>query len=202
MSLTNIHSQSATASAGTNGLRDIKPPIEIPSGWAWVGWGLASLALAALAFWAWRYWQKRRAQIPPVPVIPAHIRAKQELREALALIGQPREFCILVSDTVRWYLEERFDFHAPERTTEEFLYEVSLDQSLSSDHRKLLGAFLQEADLVKFAKFQPGAEERMRALEAAEKFVQESGGSANAPADRSDESMAPHEPRPPAVVTA
>jgi len=112
------------------------------------------------------------------------------------------EFYTRLSDIVRQYLEGQMGLRAPERTTEEFLYEVSLDQSLSSDHRKLLGAFLQEADLVKFAKFQPGAEERMRALEAAEKFVQESGGSANAPADRSDESMAPHEPRPPAVVTA
>jgi hypothetical protein len=82
------------------------------------------LAVAALAFWAWRYWQRRRAQAQIVPAVPPHIRAKQKLREALALIGQPREFCILVSDTIRWYLEERFDFHAPERTTEEFLYEL------------------------------------------------------------------------------
>ena len=95
MALTNVHPKSFTASAGTNALHDIKPPVEIPSGWAWVGWVLVALAVAALAFWAWRYWQKRRAQVPQIPVIPAHIRAKQKLREALALIGQPREFCII-----------------------------------------------------------------------------------------------------------
>jgi hypothetical protein len=65
MSMTNIHPHSA-AVAGTNAnatlLRDIKPPVEIPSGWAWVGWVLLVLAVAALAFLAWRYWQKRRAQ--------------------------------------------------------------------------------------------------------------------------------------------
>jgi cyanate permease len=95
--VTNVHSQTIAASAATNDLRDIKPPIEIPNAWVWAMWGVLALAVAALAFWTWRYWRKRRSQVPPVLVIPAHIRAKQKLREALALIGQPREFCILVS---------------------------------------------------------------------------------------------------------
>ena len=84
------------AGADTNALRDIKPPVEIPSGWAWVCGG---------RWWCWRSrrWRSgrgatgrsgaRKSQI--VPVIPPHVRAKQKLREALALIGQPREFCIL-----------------------------------------------------------------------------------------------------------
>ena len=91
--------------------------------------------------------------------IPPHIRAKQKLREALALIGQPREFCILVSDTVRWYLEERFDFHAPERTTEEFLYELQGTDLLTPDQKDSLGEFLKRCDLVKFAKYEPGEPE-------------------------------------------
>src|SRR5258706_1799701 len=105
----------------TNALRDIKPPVEIPSGWAWAISVLNVLAAAALVYWLWRYWQKKKSEVPSAPIIPAHIRAKQRLAEALGIIGQPKEFCILVSDTLRWYLEQRFDFHAPERTTEEFL---------------------------------------------------------------------------------
>jgi hypothetical protein len=173
MSVTNIHPQSVAAGAGTNSLRDIKPPIEIPSGWAWMGWLLAALATAALAFWAWRYWQKRRAQIPPVPVIPAHIRAKQKLREALALIGQPREFCILVSDTVRWYLEERFDIHAPERTTEEFLFELQWTNLLTPDQKDSLGDFLRCCDLVKFARYEPGPPELHGLHDSALRLVEE-----------------------------
>src|SRR5438445_1730175 len=106
-------------SAGTNSLRDIKPPLEIPSGWALVWWTLGASAAAALLFLAWRHWQKRRAQVRAVPVIPAHVRAKQKLQQALALLGQPREFCILVSDTIRWYLEQRFNFLEPDRTSED-----------------------------------------------------------------------------------
>src|SRR5882762_7805145 len=141
--------------SGTNSLRDIKPPVEIPNGWLIVWYSLGALAVAALAFLAWRYWRKRRAQLAIVPVIPPHVRAKQKLQEALALLGQPREFCILVSDTIRWYLEERFDFHAPERTTEEFLYELQSTELLTRDQKDSLGEFLNRCDLVKFAKYEP-----------------------------------------------
>ena len=72
---------------------------------------------------------------------PAHVRAKQKLQEALALDRPAREFCILVSDTVRWYLEERFDFRAPERTTEEFLHELQGTNLLTPDQKDSLGDF-------------------------------------------------------------
>jgi len=153
------------AGAVTNALRDIKPPVEIPSGWKWFWWALACAAAAGLLYWAWRYWQKRRAEVPPIPVIPPYVRAKQRLEEALALLNQPREFCILVSDTVRWYLEERFDFRAPERTTEEFLYELKATNLLMPDQKESLGEFLKSCDLVKFARYEP-REPELRELHA------------------------------------
>ncbi|MEY2427306.1 MAG: Ca-activated chloride channel [Verrucomicrobiota bacterium] len=143
----------------TNGLRDIKPPVVIPTGWALVFWIAGIVAFAALMAWLWRYWQKRRAQIPQVPVIPPHVRAKQRLAEALSLIGQPREFCILVSDIIRHYLEERFEFHAPDRTTEEFLHELRSTDRLTVTQKESLGGFLQSCDLVKFARYEPGESE-------------------------------------------
>ena len=107
-----------------NDIRDIKPPMAIPNGWEWLWWTLGTLAVLAILYLAWRFWQKRRRKFPMEPPVPAHVRAKQKLEEALALISQPKPFCILVSDTIRTYLEERFDFRAPERTTEEFLHEL------------------------------------------------------------------------------
>jgi hypothetical protein len=162
MALTNLSPHSAGL---TNELRDIKPPVIIPSGWQWVLWAAGALAVAAALNLAWRYWQKRRLLVPPVPIIPAHVRAKQKLEEALALIGQPREFCILVSDTIRWYLEERFDFRAPERTTEEFLHELKGTNLLTPDQKSSLGEFLNRCDLVKFARYEP-AEPELRELHA------------------------------------
>jgi len=144
-------------------IRDIKPPVEITSGWEWLWWGLAALAILSLAILAWRWWQKRRAQVPVMPPVPAHVRAKQKLQDALALIAQPKPFVIAVSDTTRYYLEERFDFHAPERTTEEFLYELHRTDLVTRDQKASLGDFLQSCDLVKFAKYEPG-ETELRAL--------------------------------------
>jgi hypothetical protein len=145
--------------AATNTLRDIKPPWEIPSGWEWLWWVLGALLAVILAYFTWRYWQKRKEQQSFVPPIPAHVRAKQKLEEALALISQPKPFCTLVSDTIRLYLEERFDFHAPERTTEEFLYELQGTDLLLPDQKASLGEFLNRCDLVKFAKYEPGEPE-------------------------------------------
>jgi len=155
MALSTNSLKSGALNVSTNNLRDIKPPVEIPSGWAWVLWALVALAVVAAAFRLWRYWQKRRLQEPVIPSIPPHVRARQKLQEALALISQPREFCILVSDTIRWYLEERFDFHAPERTTEEFLYELRETNLLLPDQKESLGEFLKSCDLVKFARYEP-----------------------------------------------
>jgi hypothetical protein len=157
----------------TNALRDIKPPVEIPSHWTWAVWVAGIAAVAALAFLAWRYWRKKKDLAPAEPVIPPHIRARQRLAEALAILGQPKEFCILVSDTIRWYLEQRFDFHAPERTTEEFLYELRSTSLLAPDQKDSLVEFLNRCDLVKFARYEPGEPELRDLHTAAIRLVDE-----------------------------
>ena len=161
--VTNLAKQLSTG--GTNILRDIKPPVEIPNHWIWVWVGLAALGAIIAALVARHYWKRKLGAAPAVPFVPPHVRAKQKLQEALALIGQPREFCTIVSDTVRLYLEERFNFHAPDRTTEEFLYELQSTDLLTPDQKESLAEFLKRCDLVKFAKYEPG-EPELRDLHA------------------------------------
>ena len=164
---------SGPAGVTTNALRDIKPPVAIPSGWAWLWWSAGALALAALLYVLWRFWRKRKAEHPAAPAIPAHVLARQRLAEALSLIHQPKEFCILVSDTVRWYLEQRFDFRAPERTTEEFLHELRGTNLLTPDQKDSLGEFLNRCDLVKFARYEPVEPELRDLHSAALRLVEE-----------------------------
>ena len=142
-----------------NDIRDIKPPIEISDGLTWLWWGLIIVALLVAAFLLWRWWRNRKASIVLPPPIPAHVRAKQKLEQALSLITQPKPFVIAVSDTARAYLEERFNFRAPERTTEEFLRELAGTKLLMPEQKESLGGFLASCDLVKFAKYEPGENE-------------------------------------------
>jgi hypothetical protein len=139
--------------AGTNDIRPIKPPVEVPGEWTWLWWTLAVLVI--IGFIAWFLWRKRGAQPEPAPIVPAHVRAKQKLTEALAFIGEPNRFCTLVSNAIRLYLEERFELRAPERTTEEFLVELRRSEHLTIDQKESLGRFLESCDLVKFARYEP-----------------------------------------------
>jgi hypothetical protein len=164
--------QTASTADATD-IRDIAPPVEIPGGWEWLWWVLAALALLGLAVWFWRWRQKRAMDVPVVPPVPAHIRAKQKLAESLALITQPKPFVIAVSDAARCYLEERFTFRAPERTTEEFLHELQRTDLLTRDQKESLGDFLEGCDLVKFAKYEPGEPELRELHGSAVRLVEE-----------------------------
>lgn len=168
----------ATNAAGTNALagdiRDIKAPVEIPSGWLWLGCLLGALAVAALSYFAWRYWRKHRARPQALEIIvPPHERARRKLQEALKLIYDPRPFCIAVSDTLRTYLEEAFSLRAPERTTEEFLEELQASALLSLSQKQSLADFLMRCDLVKFARDQPTVEHLKELYESALRLVDE-----------------------------
>src|SRR5262249_20149707 len=147
--------QATTNAWATNDIRDIKAPVAVSSGWAWVAWMLGGAAALALTWWAWKRWRRKRSEPVPEGVIPAHQRARKKLEQALKLTDEPKPFCTAVSDALRIYLEERFGLHAPERTTEEFLFELQATAHLTFSQKQSLADFLERCDLVKFAKFEP-----------------------------------------------
>jgi hypothetical protein len=187
--MTNVTTNATNAAA--EGLRDIKPPLEFPNIWLWVVIGITVLVLLAAIIGLILYFNRRRKFVPIAPPIPAHIRAKQKLQEALALIAEPKPFCTTVSDTTRYYLEERFNFHAPERTTEEFLYELQNTNLLLPDQKESLGEFLKRCDLVKFARYEP-REAELRDLH----------GSAVRLVEETEPQPLPAEPQPSAMESA
>lgn len=171
---TNLQSRTVPQTGfGTNDIHAIKPPVEIPDYWIWLWVALGILCLAAALFWYLRSRKKPAESVQSAPVIPPHVRARRRLQAALDLISQPQPFCIEVSDTVRQYLEQRFDFHAPERTTEEFLHELKATNLLLPDQKQSLGDFLNICDMVKFAKYEPGPEELRALHQSAVRLVDE-----------------------------
>ena len=156
-------------------LRDIADPVDVPVPWWW--WVLATVltctALAALGWW-WRRW--RQAQSVPRRVTPheaALAKLDALLAENLLADGYLKLFYLRLSDIVRHYIEDRFGLRAPEQTTDEFLVALANAPQIRGDHQQLLRRFLRQADMVKFAKFKPGADETGGAVEAARRFIEQ-----------------------------
>jgi hypothetical protein len=154
-------------------IREVKPPVEIPSGWTWLWIVLAVLAAVAVGWWFWRRMRRKAVERKVEIIVPPHARAYDRLRAALDLINQPEPFCVAVSAALRTYLEERFDFRAPERTTEEFLVELQDTALLGLHQKRSLAGFLEQCDLVKFAREQPDREALRELYNAAFKLVRE-----------------------------
>ena len=70
-------------------------------------------------------------------------------------------------------LEERFNFRAPERTTDEFLCELQSSFLLTRDQKRSLGDFLASCDLIKFAKYEPTEMELRGLYQSALRLVNE-----------------------------
>jgi len=150
---------------------EIKPPMELElgDGSGWAIWVLISLFLAgaALLFWALRTPAKPDGDTPP------DVEAQRKLRQSWALMGTPALFAEAVADILRVYLGERFNFHAPERTTEEFLKELQHMPQMTKTQKTLLGQFLLFCDLSKFARHDPSEDECRNLHTIAMKLVDE-----------------------------
>ena len=157
-------------------LRPARAPLQELEGpwlrrhWPWLAAGAVVLAALTGVVVVWLRRAERRAQLT------AYDRAVARL-ERLRRTGMPAPsdldaWYVELSDIVRRYIEERFALRAPEQTTEEFLLEAGRS-ALSGPHRELLSAFLATCDRVKFARYNPGAEESRQALDEARRFLDE-----------------------------
>lgn len=168
--------ESVLQDSETADLLDIAEPLDVPAPWWW--WALgALLVLVALVAGLW-WWKHRKQKLSAPRVVPPHEIALAALdallSEGLLAGGAVEPFYLRLSDIVRHYIEDQFSLRAPEQTTEEFLAAMSHGPHIRRDHQALLRDFLQRADMVKFAKFVPAAEETGGAVEAARQFIEQS----------------------------
>jgi hypothetical protein len=156
-------------------IRDIKPPLALRRPillLAAIAGGVVLILLAVIAIR-----KRRRAGPAPLPLRSAEeiaLEALEEIkRQDLPARGMIKEYYLEVSGVVRRYLENRFGLHAPERTTEEFLQELTSDNSLAEPHQQLLADFLTHCDLVKFARYGPSSGEIEGVYQSARRLVVE-----------------------------
>ena len=143
-------------------IKDVKEPITIPLDWKFILLiALIVLIVLAAAFYFYRRYKKKKAEQPikkKVIRIPAHARALTELdkleSEQLWQKGRVKEYHSNITGIIRGYFEERFNLPALELTTSEQMLQLKKVPS-AENISSITNEFLNNADLVKFAKFIP-----------------------------------------------
>ena len=155
-------------------LRPARPALAEHAGpWSHWRWALAAALGAAGLAGGIALWLRHAAERTRLTAFDRAVARLDRLQRA----GLPDEagvdaWYVELSDIVRRYIEERFGLRAPERTTEEFLFEAGRS-ALSKPHRALLSSFLENCDRVKFAHYHPGQNESRQAMDLARRFLTE-----------------------------
>ncbi len=142
--------------------------------WQWGALAAAVISIAAALLVIFR--GRRRPPEPEESRTPWDI-----ARERLALLqsrqlpqqGKFDAYYVDLSSILRYYIEGRFQLHAPERTTPEFLAETVGQGYFEAQQEVFLSRFLRLCDRVKFAQFRPDFEEMSRSFEEVALFVED-----------------------------
>ncbi len=149
----------------------VRPPFREVAGWA-----LLALLAAGLVFLLWKLAGRLHRQVKLMRMSPRE-RALKELAILLAkdLVSRHRvkEFYLQLTMIVRRYIERAHKVRAPEQTTEEFLAAVMDDPQFSPEVVTRLEEFLQAADLVKFAAYNPSDSDIDRATTTARSYIEQ-----------------------------
>ena len=158
-------------------LKDIKQPIEEPIGWSDIWpWLLGIVLLALVIYLLTKYVFNTKPKIKkviPKVIIPADVTALKELTELdkqqLWQSGKIKDYQSELSEIIRRYTENRFNFIALELATDEILKELKI--RLNAEQLANIRTLLQRADLAKFAKSKPNNSENEESMTLANQFV-------------------------------
>ncbi len=144
-------------------IKDIKPPFRIALNWWMIAlWILISLIIIVLLIYLYKKYFRKKSVKEVVQLkkieIPAHITALSRLdkleSEKLWQRGLVKEYHSDITEIIREYFEKRFDLPALEMTTSESLENLTRHPE-ARNIIDITEKFLNNADLVKFAKYRP-----------------------------------------------
>ena len=158
-------------------IKDIKTALKIPG---FLGsYIIIVVCLLFILCLAYLYYRNSKGllKIGKMPSVSPHekaLNALNDLKESdLVNRGLMKTFYFRLSAIMRYYIEERFGLRAPERTTEEFLAEISNSDVFNTVQRNYLKSFLKASDIVKFAKHEPQIQEASSSFDKTVDFVNE-----------------------------
>ena len=155
----NIHTVPVST---TEEIKDVKSPLTIAFDWMelfiWLALGLVVLIVGWLLY---KRYKKKKSELrveKKLVKIPVHVKAFTALdeleKQQLWQKGKIKEYHSNITEIIRIYFEERFGLPAMELTTSESIQQLRSTKE-AENIIDLTFDFLSNADLVKFAKFQP-----------------------------------------------
>jgi len=158
-------------------LKDIKQPMQAPIGWSDIWpWLLGIITIALIVYLLKKYVFNKKEEVitaKPKAIIPADITALKQLntleKDQLWQAGKIKEYHTELSEIIRRYTENRFDFIALELATDEIINE--LKSKVNNEQLASITILLQRADLAKFAKSKPDTDENEQSMQLAKHFV-------------------------------
>jgi hypothetical protein len=151
----------------------------------WVAGGaLAVAVLVTILVLLLRKKKPQEKSAVPETVLPLHERILAALgqldQQRVWQQGDHKSYHSRLTDLLRSYIEERFRVPAMESTTDELLLELRVSP-LNSDQRGQLENMLRLADMVKFAKALPSAQENEQMMSGAQRFVKDTAPKPSTP---------------------
>ena len=97
-------------------------------------------------------WLKHRAKTRRIPNLQQKALSALEQTKSMMTEHQSRDYAISVSDIVRHFMESRFRLAVTQRTTQEFIQELTANNQVDLDpYRQTLDHFLNQCDFGKFS---------------------------------------------------
>jgi len=166
------------SAADKDDIRDVKPPVDLPRPLVFyiLLYGLPLAAICGGAFYF--LFVKNRgksgffsaADENRTPDELAYERLQKLESMGLVEKGEIKEYYIILSEIIRRYLEARYRISVLDMTTHE-LYQQMKNISLEKKQLFLVKDFLDECDMVKFAKYRPEIKYIKTNFEAAKNIV-------------------------------
>jgi len=142
-------------------IKDVKSPITIPYDWKWLLlWAAIALLIIIAGYFSYKKYKQKKSEKPveKIITISPHVKALAALiildNEKLWQKGFIKDYHSRITEIIRTYFEERFDLSAMELTTTETIHHLKSIKE-KENILDITYDFLSNADLVKFAKFQP-----------------------------------------------
>lgn len=142
--------------------------------WLYIAIGI-TIVLVAIGIWWYLRTRPKKEKVINIPTVSPYEIATQELKvlkeEKLWQQGDIKQYYTRLTDILRTYFEHQFSIAALEQTSEELLQNIKPVTKLNQQRDKLRG-LLAIADLAKFAKLQPTADEHEECMQKAEEILE------------------------------